>query len=205
MTTSPTDSTATDALPTWDVSDLHASFDARSFLDEMELMAADVARLTALFDERGIRALDPRRPDESDAEAGAAAVDAYNATATRIATLMAYVYATVATDTRDERAQALLSEVQVVEARVRPLLARLADWVGALGADDLAGLHPTLAAHAGPLRGGGRPVRRARHRRRLGVGAAARRAHLTADGGGAPSRGHRGAAHHSRAGHGHPP
>ncbi|MEN9505019.1 MAG: hypothetical protein RI958_945 [Actinomycetota bacterium] len=141
----------TDLLPTWSVADVHESFDSRSFVDEMERMGADVVRLRALFDDHGVRAVQPRAATADDATACAAVIDAYNTTVRRIDQLAAYVYATVATDTRDERAQALLSEIEVAEAGVRPLVARLADWVSALGPDDLAALHPTVADHVGPL------------------------------------------------------
>ena len=59
-------------------------------------------------------------------------VQRYNEAATQLATLQAYVYATVSTDTRHEQAQSLLSEVATQSAKVAPLLARLADWVNAL-------------------------------------------------------------------------
>ena len=46
----------TDDLPRWDVTDLHESFTARSFLDALDRLRADAGRLEALFDEHGIRA-----------------------------------------------------------------------------------------------------------------------------------------------------
>ena len=147
-----TSTDATGTLPTWSVTDLHESFDARSFHDEMERMGSDVTRLHALFDEHDIRAIERRTPTQHDADTCATLIDAYNATAGRINTLTAYVYATVSTDTRNERAQALLSEAEVASARVRPLMVRFADWVEALGSEALAALHPTVGDHAGPLR-----------------------------------------------------
>jgi len=151
-TTTTTTTTTSDDLPTWSVADVHESFEARSFVDEMERVISDVARLEALFDERGIRAVDARPPSQADADDCADVIDAYNGTAQRLGNLRAYVYATVATDTRHERAQALLSELEVRSARVTPLLARFADWVEALDVNALAALHPTVTDHAGPLR-----------------------------------------------------
>ena len=52
--------------------------------------------------------------------------------------LRVYVLATVATDSRDAMAQARSSELQRLDATLRPLTARLADWVSALGVDELA-------------------------------------------------------------------
>jgi pepF/M3 family oligoendopeptidase len=138
-------------LPTWDVTDVHASFEAPSFRGAMERSGADVGRLVALFDEHGIRAIEPRVPDDRDVAATRAAVDAYNATVRDLEQLEAYVYATFATDTRHATASSLLSQLEDHDATVRPLLARLADWVSALGPDALAASDDLLADHVGPL------------------------------------------------------
>ncbi len=141
----------TDTLPTWSVSDLHDSLSARSFTDAMERTTSDVARLAALFDEYGIRAIDQRPASEADGITCAVAIDAYNEVSEQLDQLQAYVYATVSTDTRDEQAQSLLSELSTTEAKVRPLLARFADWVHALGPEALAAANPTAAEHLGPM------------------------------------------------------
>ena len=70
--------------------------------------------------------------------------------------LRSYVYATVSTNSRDERAQSLFAEVLTIEARLAPLVARLADWVSALhsgsgGPQSLAAHSTAAAEHAGPL------------------------------------------------------
>ena len=138
-------------LPRWSVVDLHPSLTSRSFVDAMESIGSDVGRLEVTFDEAGIRALESRPATADDAEAAAQVLRAYNDTATNLAQLQAYVYATVSTDTRHEHAQSLLSELATADARVRPLLARLADWVHALGADALAAHDDLVADHLGPL------------------------------------------------------
>ena len=62
------------------------------------------------------------------------------------------MYATVTTDSRDEQASRRVSELEAAGARLRPLLARLADWVDALGVDALAGGQRARSReHAGPL------------------------------------------------------
>ncbi len=96
-------------LPRWSVSELHESFDSRSFLDEMERARADADRLIALFDECEIRAVARRKPTAQDAAHADRVIAAFNETVERSETLGAYVYATVSTDTRHEHAQSLLS------------------------------------------------------------------------------------------------
>ena len=50
---------ATGTVPRWSVTDLHESFESRSFVDALERSEADLVRLVALFDELGIRAVEP--------------------------------------------------------------------------------------------------------------------------------------------------
>ena len=141
----------TSALPRWSVADVHESFDSRSFADAMERATANVTRLEALFDERNVRAINARAPQADDAATADDVIAAFNQTVAESEILGAYVYATVSTDTRHERAQGLLSELETLDARVSPLLARLADWVASLGADALAELSETVREHIGPL------------------------------------------------------
>ncbi|MEO5974746.1 MAG: M3 family metallopeptidase, partial [Ilumatobacteraceae bacterium] len=55
------------------------------------------------------------------------------------------------TDTRHEQAQGLYSELETLDARVSPLLARFADWIASLGADELATVSTGAREHLGPL------------------------------------------------------
>ncbi|MGA1143163.1 MAG: M3 family metallopeptidase, partial [Ilumatobacteraceae bacterium] len=142
----------TPALPRWSVADVHESFDSRSFTDAMERLGADVGRLNSLFDEHNVRGVTPRKPTTQDAEAADAVITAFNAVAEANNVLGAYVYATVSTDSRHERAQGLLSELEVIDSKMSPLVARLAEWVKSLNADDLAALSEQAREHIGPLR-----------------------------------------------------
>ena len=49
-----------DDLPRWSVADVHESLDARSFQHAMERAGAGMTRLESLFDELGVRAVEPR-------------------------------------------------------------------------------------------------------------------------------------------------
>ena len=147
-------------LPRWSLADVHESIDARSFNDAMERSAADVERLVALFDSLGIRAVEARTPTSEDGAAADEALAAMNRVSAELATLRAYSFCVVATDSRDDRAQAALGEARRIDAVVRPLTARLADWVAALGVDALADVSSEVADHRGPL---GRLAARAEH------------------------------------------
>jgi oligoendopeptidase F len=152
-------STVTDAspadvepLPRWSTSDVFESLDSAAFRAAMERVSADVARLTAVFEEHGIRATAPRPVTDADGLAADAAIGAYNRTADQLDIVGATVYATVTTDSRDERASSLLSQLEIDDAAMRPLLARLADWVHALGPEQLAAVSEQARDHLEPLR-----------------------------------------------------
>jgi pepF/M3 family oligoendopeptidase len=133
------------------VADLHESFASRSFLEAMERTAADLARLEALFDEHDIRTVDPRAVTPADGVAADAVIDALNHFQEESDVLEAYLYATTSTDSYNEQAQTLLAEFEMSSARSRPLVARLAAWIAALGVDELAAVSPRTAEHHGPM------------------------------------------------------
>lgn len=140
-----------DSLPRWSVADVHESFDSRSFSDAKERSTADVERLIALFDELNIRATDQRSLTEADGTAADRAITEFNRVSDDLDLIDAYVYATVSTDSRNAQAQSLMSEIDVIGASMRPLLARLAEWVKSLGADELAAVSTEARDHIGPL------------------------------------------------------
>ena len=139
------------ALPRWSVADVHQSFDARSFSDAMESAGAGVTRLEALCEEHNVRAVTPRAVLPKDGEVADSVISTFNNVVEAQEILGAYIYATVSTDSRNERAQGLLSEMETLDARVSPLLARLADWVAALGTENLATVSTEARDHLGPL------------------------------------------------------
>jgi pepF/M3 family oligoendopeptidase len=141
----------TTELPRWSVADVHDSFESRSFMDALEQAGADAHRLVGLFDELDIRATPHRPVTAADGNAADRALRELNRVTDAANLVRVYVYATVATDSRDERAQALFSETRQLDATLRPLTSRLADWVASLGVDDLALVSDEVAEHHGPL------------------------------------------------------
>jgi oligoendopeptidase F len=155
MTAAITEAPELDSLPRWSVADLYASFDSRDFQAAVERARADVDRVTSTFDRHEIRAIEPRPATDADGQAADEAIAALNELGALLDQLGSYVYATVSTNSRDERAQSLFAEVCTIDARLDPLIARLADWVSALhdggGLDRLAAHSTTAGEHGGPL------------------------------------------------------
>lgn len=140
-----------DELPRWNVTDVHESFESRSFLDAMERCGADMARLEALFDEHDIRGVEPRAVTAADGAAADAVITAINAVEEHASVTGVYIHATTTTDSYHEKAQGLMGEFQMAASRERPLTARLAEWVRSLGVDELASVSEQVAQHHGPL------------------------------------------------------
>ena len=105
--------TMTDVLPRWDISDLHESLTARSYVDALEGLTADIARLEAAFDEHAVRACEPRAVGADDGTAADAVIAGWNDVSARHQVLNACAYAALTTDSRDEHAVA-------ASARSRP-------------------------------------------------------------------------------------
>ena len=120
----------------WSVADVFESLHAPEFVAAMERVGAESTRLAALFDEHDIRA---DRAAAGHAEDGAAA-DARDLRCQRDARRARDRWRrpctppsqpTPATSTP----RPCSAELEVDDAVIRPLLARLADWVRALGVD----------------------------------------------------------------------
>ncbi|MEY3699681.1 MAG: hypothetical protein RIT16_41 [Actinomycetota bacterium] len=139
------------ALPRWSVADVHESFNSRSFSDAMERAGSNVARLEALFETHNIRQVEKRNPNTQDGTAADEIIQAFNKTVDEQDILISYIYATVSTDSRHEQAQGLLSEMEDLDARISPLLARLADWVASLDVQALQAVSVEVREHLGPL------------------------------------------------------
>ena len=140
-----------DELPRWSVADVHESLEARSFREAMELHQANTARLEALFEQHDIRVVAPCPVTAEDGHHADAVLKALNELNGHADITEATIYAFLTTDTFDEKAEATMGEFSMTNARVRPLVARLAEWVNALGVDALAAVSPEVAEHHGPL------------------------------------------------------
>ncbi|MDQ1532555.1 MAG: hypothetical protein QOF28_316, partial [Actinomycetota bacterium] len=139
--------TTTGAPPRWDLDPIFAGLDDRAFTDALEGAYAGIDRLSALYDELGIRETDPRTPTDADVAGLEAVLDATNELQGELRRLTAYLYALTTTDSRDDRAAARQVELQTRAAPLTPLAKRLGAWLAALGVDDLVARSFTAAEH----------------------------------------------------------
>ncbi len=140
--------TVVDQAPRWDLSPIFAGLDDRAFTAALERGYADVDRLAARYDELGIRAVAPRVPSDADVAALDEIVTATNELQESLRPVTAYLHGLVTTDSRDERAAALMVELQTRTAALGPLAKRLGAWLAALGVEHFVARSEVAAEHA---------------------------------------------------------
>jgi pepF/M3 family oligoendopeptidase len=138
-------------LPRWDISSVFPGLASREFAAAHEAFGASVARLQALYDERGVRTGPRRVPSAADIAAVEEVIAETNAVLEQARRITAYLHAIVTTDARDDAAARVRSQLQAEQAPLDGLTARLEGWVASLGADALVAASPAASDHAYPL------------------------------------------------------
>ncbi len=139
-------------LPQWDMTMVYPGLSSPEFEGGFRAMTEDVERLARLWDERGVDASPSSTIDEKTVGAFDEVVAAYNAVLKSSSTLYVYVYSFVATDSRDDLAQARQSELQQQMVKLSQLGARFVAWIGSLDVEALITRSSMAAAHAYMLR-----------------------------------------------------
>ena len=136
------------ALPRWDVTSFFSGLESKQFERAFTQAIEDIDELEALFDARGVGEL----VDSSGLDG---ARSAFDEVATRLNqvleatwTVGAYLYTFIATDSRDQTAQARMSELRPHEARLSKLETRFTAWIGSVDVEDLIEQSTTARAHA---------------------------------------------------------
>ncbi len=143
--------TAATDLPTWDLSVYFESLDDPSYDDAFGEFKAGVDELEEQFDRLGVG---------EDASAGASVgvetvedvVKRFNDLGDQARLLRSYVHGHITTDSRNERAQARMSELQPLMTRFGTLGTRMTAWMGVLPLDQLIAQSGVLSEHAFTLR-----------------------------------------------------
>ena len=139
-------------LPHWDMSVVYPSLESKEFGSAFQGVVRQIEELEALFDRHGV-AKDAARPlDAATAAAFDAVIGAMNGTLDEARTVGAYLRCLVFTDSRNNPAQAKLSELQEHLVRLRLLETRLSAWIGSLDVEALVERSSVARAHAFFLR-----------------------------------------------------
>ena len=122
----------TGALPHWEVDSIFPGLASRELTDATEGLVADVGRLRAELDDRGIRGGDPRPVTPADVEAVEVLVPLFNELLERMRLVGAYLHAHITTDATDAQAATLQSRFHADTASVATF------WVSAARSCDCA-------------------------------------------------------------------
>jgi pepF/M3 family oligoendopeptidase len=141
---------SSESLPRWDLSAAFPGIDTPGFSEAFADWLGAIDGLAALFDAESVGG----DGGAVDHERFARVLTAVNDTLERTETMGAYLSALVSADSRDDAAQARLSEFSIAESRLTVLRARFTAWLGAIDLDRMIAESPLAAAHAFPLRKG---------------------------------------------------
>ena len=140
------------SLPHWDLTVVFSSLDSPEFAAGFQAVVNGTERLAALFDERHVEAQPPANFDPQQVETFELAAAQLNALLDRLSTLGAYIGGFVATNSRDELAQAKQSELRRHNVKLSNLDTRFTAWVGSLDVEALIARSALARAHAYMLR-----------------------------------------------------
>lgn len=140
------------ALPHWDMTPVFPSLDSPEFEAAFRRVVSSVGALRARFDVHGVRRRESGEIDDATAESFEEITGQINALQDEIRTVSAYISSFVATDSRNDLAQARASELQRELVELTKLGTRYRAWVGSLDVDGLIGRSRAAADHAFALR-----------------------------------------------------
>ena len=143
-------------LPHWDLTNVYSSLESPEFDAAVVAVQQQIAALETLFPAQTVAtaATTTAMPLADLAARLGDGVERLNATTRQAATVRAYIYAFVTTDSRNALAMRRLSEFEQVLVRLQQVQMRFQAWVGRLGLtlEHLIPLHPASLAHAFALR-----------------------------------------------------
>jgi len=144
--------TTTQKLPHWDMSVIYPSLESPEFAHGFARVVQDIEYLEKLFDERAIKEQPAVKVNASVVHTFETVVERYNVTADAIRTIGAYISCFVTTDSRNDLAQAKMSELQQAMVRFSQLGTRFTAWLGSLDVEALIAQSMVARDHAYALR-----------------------------------------------------
>ncbi len=144
--------TTAQKLPHWDMSAIYPSLEAPEFAQGFASVVQDIGNLERLFDERSIKEQRRLMVDAVLIHTFETVVAQYNATADATRTLSAYINCFITTDSRNDLAQAKMSELQQSLVRFSQLGTRFTAWLGSLDVEALIEQSTVAHDHAYALR-----------------------------------------------------
>jgi pepF/M3 family oligoendopeptidase len=139
-------------LPRWDMSRIYPGLESDAFRAAFDRVTSGIAALRVQCDREAIRRRDDAPVDAEVTATFEALLARQNELAEALRTLSAYIRSFVATDSRDDVAQARESELSQHLVELRKAGTRFEAWIGALDVEALIERSELARAHAFALR-----------------------------------------------------
>src|SRR5436190_4204700 len=143
---------ATQTLPHWDMTVVYPSLQSREFEQGFRSVVEAINDLSKLFDARQVGRREPAPLDDKTVQAFEDVIGRYNAVLEEVRTLGSYIQSFVTTNSRDDLAQAKMSELQQHTVKLSQLGTRFTAWIGSLDVEGLIERSQAASDHAFTLR-----------------------------------------------------
>lgn len=140
------------SLPHWDLSNVFPGLESPAFEKAFYQLIDSIEELSALFKQHDIDRQDKAVVDETTVTLVETVINRLNQTLAAVTTLNAYLYSFISTNSRDEVAQARLSELRPYLARLNLLGTQFTAWIGSLDVEAVIARSAVAADHAYALR-----------------------------------------------------
>ncbi len=144
--------TTTTSLPRWDMSVVYPSMASPAFEQGFAAVVRDIADLAALFDTYAVQEQPPLMLDSQLVAAFEIVLGRYNAVLESTRTLSTYINCFITTNSKDDLAQAKMSELQRSLVQLAQLGTRFTAWIGSLDVEALIEQSSAARDHAFALR-----------------------------------------------------
>jgi pepF/M3 family oligoendopeptidase len=139
-------------LPHWDMTPFFPGLGSDELVTAMKDVVTSLDKLEVLFDKHSVGQREPAALHEDTIRAFEEVVERFNEVLEERVVVAAYIQSFIATDSRDDLAQAKWSEMQQNGVRLSKLDTRLTAWIGSLDIEALIEQSQVAREHAYMLR-----------------------------------------------------
>ncbi|MBN2502105.1 MAG: M3 family oligoendopeptidase [Anaerolineales bacterium] len=136
-------------LPHWDLSNVYPALDSDAFKKDMQLVGKKLGDLDAFLSENKIGKLGKPESAAAAAPVVGELLDRLNALIRLMDTVQAYVYSFISTDSYNEEAKRILSQLEQLYVRLEKQQVQVRGWIGALAdlLPEIVAQNETAKAH----------------------------------------------------------
>jgi oligoendopeptidase F len=136
----------------WDMSVIYPGLDSPEFDAAFASLSSQISDLAELFERNGIERQDAPTVDAATVEKFEDVTRRFNGLLALLVTVRAYIHSFITTDSRNNQAQARMSELQLQFVLLSKLDVRFTAWIGSLDVEELTKRSQVAREHAFMLR-----------------------------------------------------